>query len=124
VPAKYGQFSKFPGRDWVLLRLEPEAGIDVWVRIRTSAGFGWPFSLTAIRQARLEVFLRSLLALRFDAAAAIAYGQIIAQCGWSRRRDFHLMIAAHAISTNSVLVTNNTADFSNIPGLSTENWVV
>jgi Trypsin-like peptidase domain len=26
VPAKYGQFSKFPGRDWVLLRLEPEAG--------------------------------------------------------------------------------------------------
>jgi hypothetical protein len=26
VPAKYGQFSRFPGRDWVLLRLEPEAG--------------------------------------------------------------------------------------------------
>jgi len=26
VPAKYGQFSMFPGRDWVLLRLEPAAG--------------------------------------------------------------------------------------------------
>ena len=26
VPAKYGEFSKFPGRDWVLLRLEPDAG--------------------------------------------------------------------------------------------------
>jgi hypothetical protein len=26
VPAKYGQFSRFSGRDWVRLRLEPEAG--------------------------------------------------------------------------------------------------
>jgi V8-like Glu-specific endopeptidase len=26
VPAKYGQFSRFSSRDWVLLRLEPEAG--------------------------------------------------------------------------------------------------
>jgi V8-like Glu-specific endopeptidase len=26
VPAKYGEFSKFSGRDWVLLRLEPDAG--------------------------------------------------------------------------------------------------
>ena len=26
VPAKYGQFSRFPGRDWALLRLEPDAG--------------------------------------------------------------------------------------------------
>ena len=81
-------------------------------------------SLTAIRQARLEVLLRGLPVLPFDAAAAIAYGQIIAQCGWARRRDYDRMIAAHAISTNSVLVTNNTADFSDIPGLSVENWVV
>jgi hypothetical protein len=26
VPVKYGRFSMFPGRDWVLLRLEPDAG--------------------------------------------------------------------------------------------------
>jgi V8-like Glu-specific endopeptidase len=26
VPARYGQFSMFPGRDWALLRLEPAAG--------------------------------------------------------------------------------------------------
>lgn len=26
VPVKYGQFSVFPGRDWVLLQLEPDAG--------------------------------------------------------------------------------------------------
>jgi tRNA(fMet)-specific endonuclease VapC len=34
------------------------------------------------------------------------------------------MIAAHAISSHSILVTNNLADFSDIPGLSTENWMV
>ena len=81
-------------------------------------------SLTAIRLARLEVLLRGLPVLPFDALAAFADGRIIAQCGWARGRDFDRMIAAHAISSNSVLVTDNTADFSDIPGLSMENWVV
>jgi len=77
-------------------------------------------SVTAIRQARL----RGLPVLPFDAPAALAYGRIIAQCGWVRGRDFDRMIAAHAMSSNSVLVTDNTADFSDIPALSMENWVV
>jgi tRNA(fMet)-specific endonuclease VapC len=80
--------------------------------------------LTAIRQARLEVLLRGLPVLPFDARAALAYGRIIAQCGWARGRDFDRMIAAHAISSNSVLVIDNTADFSDVPALSMENWVV
>ena len=37
-------------------------------------------------------------------------------------RDFDRMIAAHAISTGSVLVTNNSDDFRDIPDLSIENW--
>jgi predicted nucleic acid-binding protein len=32
------------------------------------------------------------------------------------------MIAAHAISSSLVLVTNNTADFGDIRGLQLENW--
>jgi tRNA(fMet)-specific endonuclease VapC len=79
---------------------------------------------TAIRQARLEVLLRGLPVLPFDAAAAVAYGRIIAQCGWARGRDYDRMIAAHAISSGCILVTNNAADFRDIPGLSIENWVV
>jgi tRNA(fMet)-specific endonuclease VapC len=78
----------------------------------------------AVRQARLEVLLRGLPALPFDAAAARAYARIIAQCGWVRGRDYDRMIAAHAISSRSVLVTNNAADFSDIPGLSMETWVI
>jgi tRNA(fMet)-specific endonuclease VapC len=34
------------------------------------------------------------------------------------------MIAAHAISSGSVLVTDNVTDFRDIPGLSMENWVI
>ena len=78
---------------------------------------------TAIRQARLEVLLRGLPVLPFDASAAKAYGRIIAQCGWAKGRDYDRMIAAHAISSGSILVTDNEADFRDIPGLSMENWV-
>jgi tRNA(fMet)-specific endonuclease VapC len=62
--------------------------------------------------------------LPFDAAAAEAYGQIIAQCGWVKGRDYDRMIAAHAITTRSILVTNNESDFEDIPGLTFENWTV
>jgi tRNA(fMet)-specific endonuclease VapC len=56
--------------------------------------------------------------------AALAYGRIIAQCGWARGLDYVRMIAAHAISSTSILVTNNKADFRDIPSLSMENWLV
>jgi tRNA(fMet)-specific endonuclease VapC len=66
--------------------------------------------------------LRNIPVLPFDAAAARAYGDIIAQCGWAKGRDYDRMIAAHAIVTNSILVTNNTSDFADIPALMLENW--
>lgn len=79
---------------------------------------------TALRQARLEVLLRGIPVLPFDSSAALAYGRIIAQCGWAKGRDFDRMIAAHAISSGSVLVTDNEADFRDIPRLALENWKV
>jgi tRNA(fMet)-specific endonuclease VapC len=78
---------------------------------------------TALRQARLDVLIRHLPVLCFDAEAACIYGTIVAQCGWAKGRDYDRMIAAHAISSASVLVTNNVADFRDIPGLGLENWV-
>jgi tRNA(fMet)-specific endonuclease VapC len=77
---------------------------------------------TALRQARLKILLRSMPILPFDAAAAEAYGQIIALCGWAKGRDYDRMIAAHAIARGLTLVTANVADFRDIPGLVIENW--
>ena len=77
---------------------------------------------TALRQVRLDVLLAHIPILPFDAAAAHAYGQIIAQRGWAKCRDYDRMIAAHAIASGSVLVTEKSADFKDIHGLSIENW--
>ncbi len=51
---------------------------------------GWYKNATnaALRQARLVVLLRSVPVLPFDAAAAAAYGAIIAACGWIKGRDY------------------------------------
>ncbi|HEY1933548.1 MAG TPA: PIN domain-containing protein [Acetobacteraceae bacterium] len=78
---------------------------------------------TVIRRVRLEVLLKQLPVLPFDAAAAEAYGRIIAQCGWARGRDYDRMIAGHAISTHCDIVTDNEADFQDIPGIEIENWL-
>lgn len=77
---------------------------------------------TALRRSRLDILLRSIPILPFDASAALAYGQIIAQCGWVKGRDFDRMIAGHAISASAVLVTDNAADFRDIPRLVVNNW--
>ena len=81
-------------------------------------------ALTAARTPRLDSVVRHIPVLPFDGDAARAYGRIIAQCGWARGRDYGRMIAAHAISTRSILVTNNSGDFDGIPGLAIENWTL
>jgi tRNA(fMet)-specific endonuclease VapC len=80
--------------------------------------------LTALRRARLEVLLHDIPIVPFDAAAAQAYGRIIALCGWVKGRDFDRMIAGHALATASILITDNITDFRDIPGLRMEKWAV
>ena len=76
------------------------------------------------RQA-LEMFLAPLEILPFDEAAVWAYGDLRAEL---ERKGTPIgaldtMIAAHALSQQSTLVTNNTREFARVPGLSVENWV-
>jgi tRNA(fMet)-specific endonuclease VapC len=79
---------------------------------------------TALRKQRLETLLQVVPVLPFDARAAEIYGDIIAQIGRVKSRDFDRLIAAHALAARSILVTANTADFADVPGLTIENWVV
>lgn len=55
--------------------------------------------------------------LPFDQAAAQTYASLP-----FRRGNFDRLIAAHAISLDLTLVTNNERDFADIPGLRVENW--
>jgi predicted nucleic acid-binding protein len=78
--------------------------------------------LAAQRVPRLAAILRTVPVVSFDALAAHTYGRIIAQCGWVKGRDFDRMIAAQAMSLRATLVSDNVADFSDIPGLDIANW--
>ncbi len=114
------------GTDVVLRELEKHDGevlLSALSLAELQRGIYRNSKFTAIRQARLDVLLRGLPILPFDAAAAFVYGRIIAQCGWVKGRDYDRMIAAHAMSSGCVLVTNNEADFRDIPGLSIQNWM-
>lgn len=58
----------------------------------------------------------------FDAPAARIYGVIRAAVRDRKRDALDRLIAAHAISAELTLVTNNLADFQGYPGLRLENW--
>ncbi len=75
-------------------------------------------------QQRLEQFMAPLEILAYDEMAAEVYGDI----------RFHLekygqpigpldvLIAAHALSKNLILVTNNDKEFKRVKNLQVENW--
>jgi tRNA(fMet)-specific endonuclease VapC len=73
----------------------------------------------------IEGFVASVQVLAFDGAAAWRFGELaanLAQVG-SPIGDFDALIAAHALSCDLILVTNNLKHFGLIPGLHTENWM-
>lgn len=80
--------------------------------------------LTALRKERLATLLQVVPVIPFDAKAAEFYGGILAQIGRVKSRDFDRLIAAHALATSSILVTANTTDFADVPGLAIENWAI
>jgi tRNA(fMet)-specific endonuclease VapC len=72
---------------------------------------------------KVEQFLTVVKTLDFDYLAAETYAALVRQIG-IRRRSFDRLIAAHALSLGAILVTNNEADFADVPGLKVENWTV
>ena len=75
-------------------------------------------------QQALEQFLVPLTTIDFDHSAAITYGQIRAylEGQGSAIGSLDTLIAAHALSRDLTLVTNNTKEFSRVPGLLVEDW--
>ena len=55
----------------------------------------------------------------------VSFGADAAECYAAlpfKRRGFDRLIAAHALVTGLTIVTANTADFADIPGLRVEDW--
>ena len=63
----------------------------------------------------IDAFISAVEVAPFDEKARAARGTPIGELDG--------LIAAHAVSLRSVLVTNNLRHFSKVPGLKVENWL-
>ena len=102
--------------------LGPGLVLSIVTRVELEGGV-YRVPLTAdIRRRRLDILLAALPVLPFDADAAEAYGAIVREAGYSRRKLLDRMIAAQAIVNDATLVTLNPVDFADIPGLKLLAW--
>lgn len=68
---------------------------------------------------QLRAFVQEVPVLDFDFKAAQAYATLP-----FKRASYDRLIAAHALSHGLIVVTDNEADFADVPGLKIENWTV
>ena len=76
-------------------------------------------------QLALESMLRPIEVLPFDEGAAMTYGEIrksLEKAG-TPRGAMDYLIAAHSLSIEATLVTNNEREFKRVKGLKIENWL-
>ena len=67
----------------------------------------------------LDAFVAAVPLVPFDQVAAESYARLP-----FKRARFDRLLAAHALSIGAVVVTNNEADFADVPGLVVENWTI
>ncbi len=107
---------------------QPEGGVAISVMSLAEVARGLEKIKTQVANSRLqqaiENIISSLVVLEFNEEAAWAYGKVrteVMQAG----KDIGVMdalIAAHALSQDLILVTNNTKHFAQVSGLKLENW--
>ncbi len=74
-------------------------------------------------QAMLDSLIEDILVAPFESGAARSYGPLRATNRDRNRDALDKLIASHALSLGTILVTNNEADFVGYAGLKVENWV-
>lgn len=96
---------------------QPEGAVAISAVTLAEVGVGYGAAIDEADE--LKAFLAQVEVLSFDDSAARAYAALP-----FRRGSFDRLIAAHAIATGRTLVTNNEADFSDVPQLKVENWTI
>ena len=78
-----------------------------------------------LNELRVEEFLSPLEILPYDETASTIYGDVRLQLEKSGEPigPLDLLIAAHALSRNLILVTNNEKEFKRVKSVRVENWI-
>lgn len=78
-----------------------------------------------LNERALEQFLLPLTVAEFDYQAATVYGTLRARLEQQGTPigALDMLIAAHALSLQVALITNNVKEFKRVPGLHVVNWV-
>ena len=77
-------------------------------------------------QTEVERFLSGVHTLAWDQSAADAFADVraVLERKGTPIGVMDTMIAAHALATSAILVTNNVNHFRRVKGLFTENWTI
>jgi tRNA(fMet)-specific endonuclease VapC len=72
----------------------------------------------------IDSFIRGIEVMPFDDRCAREFGKLAADLATAGTPigDFDVLIAAHAIAVDAILVTNNTKHFARVRSLQSENW--
>ncbi|HTL35850.1 MAG TPA: type II toxin-antitoxin system VapC family toxin [Kofleriaceae bacterium] len=86
--------------------------------------FGAAKNRSRIAMDELDEFLRPYEILEFSRAHTTEYGELkaVLERRGQRIGDNDMLIAAQAVATDLILVTNNEREFRRVPGLKIENW--
>ncbi|MCV0393857.1 MAG: type II toxin-antitoxin system VapC family toxin [Rhizobiaceae bacterium] len=90
---------------------------EVWFGVEKNPSFR--------SRARTESFMRTVRVLELRPEVAKVYGRVRAQLSASGKTlgPNDMLIAAHALSLDATLITDDAAAFAQVPGLKMENWL-
>ncbi len=116
-----------PHHEAVLRHMDGMAYGDILISAVTVAELRYGIAKSAWperNREKFESFIERFEIVDFNDAAAAAYGQIRAslESAGTPIGPLDTLIAAHALSLQCTLVTNNVKEFRRIPGLGVENW--
>jgi tRNA(fMet)-specific endonuclease VapC len=112
----------------VLKRLQATEASQVGISVITLAELRYGverLNSSRFTQQDIDFFINYLIVHSWDAAASQHYAVLRTELerNGTPIGNMDMLIAAHALSLDAVLVSNNQRHFSRIKGLKLENWV-
>ena len=113
------------GRIWARIAELGEANVCTSIIVACELRFGARKKNAPLLTARIERLLQAIEVLSLDGDVDRAYAEVRTMLEAAGRPSGanDLLIAAHAVNEDCILVTDNVSEFVNVRGLVVENWL-